>query len=68
MRDEGDSRALLLGAVAGAIAGSMLALVYRRWNRRREAEGAKPIQTRQVVRLGVSLMPVMRQFLELISS
>jgi hypothetical protein len=68
MRDEGDSRALLWGAVAGAITGSMLALVYQRWNRRRAAEGAKPIQTRQVVRLGVSFMPVLRQFLELISS
>jgi hypothetical protein len=68
MRDERDSRALLLGAVAGAITGSMLALLYRRWNRQREAEGAKPIQTRQVVRLGVSLLPVLRQFLELLSS
>jgi hypothetical protein len=67
MRDEGDRRAILLGATAGAITGSMLGLLFRRWNRRRQAEGAQPIQTRQVIRFGVTLMPVLRQFLELIS-
>ncbi len=67
MRDEVDRRAVLLGATAGAITGSILVLLFRRWNLRRQAEGAKPIQTRQVIRFGVSLMPVLRQFLELIS-
>lgn len=66
MRDKGEGRAILLGAIVGAASGSVLALLYRRWSRQRQAEGAKPIQTRQVIRLGAVLMPVIRQFLELI--
>lgn len=66
MKDKGEGRAILLGAIVGAASGSVLALLYRRWSRQRQAEGAKPIQTRQVIRLGAVLMPVIRQFLELI--
>ena len=66
MKDKGEGRAILLGAIIGAASGSVLALLYRRWSRQRQAEGAKPIQSRQVIRLGTALMPVIRQFLELI--
>jgi hypothetical protein len=67
MRDEGDRQAVLLGAAVGALTGSMLVLLLRRRNRRRDEEGAEPIETRQLIRFGVSLMPVLRQFLELMS-
>lgn len=67
MRDEGEKRAVFWGAIIGAVSGSMLAVLYRRRARQRRTEGAKPIETGQVVRLGMSLVSVLRQFLELIS-
>jgi hypothetical protein len=67
MRDEREKRAILWGAIIGAVSGSLLAVLYRRWTRQRRTQGAKPIQTGQVVRLGMSLVSVLRQFLELIS-
>jgi hypothetical protein len=67
MRDEGEKRAIIWGAIIGAVSGSLLAVLYRRRARQRRIEGAKPIQTGQVVRLGMSLISVLRQFLELIS-
>jgi len=67
MRDEAEKRAILWGAVIGAVSGSLLAVLYRRWTLQRRIEGAKPIKTGQVVRFGMSLVSVLRQFLELIS-
>jgi predicted membrane protein len=67
MLDRGEKRAILWGALIGAASGSLLAVLYRRWRRQRHTEGTRPIKTREVIRLGVSLASVMRQFLQLIS-
>ena len=67
MKEKGRGRVLLLGALAGAVSGAVLGIIYLRWNRQRRAEGARPIKTGQLVRVGVSLMPAIRQLLELLS-
>jgi len=67
MKEEGRGRVLLFGALAGAVSGTLLGIMYLRCNRRRQAEGASPIKTGQLVRVGVSLMPALRQLLELLS-
>ena len=67
MKEEGRGRVLLFGALAGAVSGVLLGIIYFRWNRQRRAEGARPIKTRQLVRVGVSLMPAIRQLLELLA-
>jgi len=67
MRDEGEKRAIFWGAVIGAASGSLLAVLYRRWMRQRQAEGTKPIKTGQMVRLGMSVLSLLRQLLEMIS-
>jgi hypothetical protein len=67
MRGRQQRRVVLLGAIFGAVSGVVMALVYQRWSRQRQREGAKRIQTRQLIRLGTSLIPAVRQLLELIS-
>ncbi len=67
MLDQGEKRAIFVGAIIGALSGSLLAVVYRRRAQRRPAGAAKPNKTGEWVRFGVSLVPVLRQFLELIS-
>jgi len=67
MRDEGEKRAICLGAVVGALSGATLAVLYRRWRRQRQVRGAKLINARQAVRLGVAVLSVLRQIMELIS-
>jgi len=67
MLDQGERRAIFVGAIIGALSGSFLAVLYRRRAQRRPVGAAKPDKTGQWVRLGVSLIPVLRQFLELIS-
>jgi len=67
MLDEGEKRAVVWGGLVGAATGSLLALLYRRWVRQGRAEGPKPIRTGQAVRLGISVLTVLRQFLEMIS-
>jgi membrane associated rhomboid family serine protease len=67
MRDKGEKRAAFWGAIIGAVSGALLAVQYRRLTRQRQIEGAKPIETSQVVRLGMSMATVLRQFLELLS-
>lgn len=62
-----EKRTALLGAVLGAVFGSVFAVLCRRWAYQRRLRGGKPIQVRQVVRLSLSLLPVVRQFLKLIS-
>lgn len=66
MRRSEASRAILIGAAGGALAGVLLALLYGRWRQRR-GQSAKPIQPRQVVRLGAALLPVVRQIADLLS-
>lgn len=67
MLDQGEKRAIFAGAIIGALSGSLLAVLYRRRAQQRPAGAAKPDKTGQWVRFGVSLIPVFRQFLELIS-
>ncbi len=67
MKDEGEGKAILLGAILGALSGAAFAVWYRRWTLQRRGEGGQPIQARQVMRLGASLMPVVRQVLQLLS-
>ncbi len=67
MLNEGDRRAILLGALFGAASGSLLALLYRRWSRQRAPGERTPIKAGQVMRLGVALMPALRQLAELLS-
>lgn len=62
-----ERRTALLGAVLGAVFGSIFAVLCRRWAYQRRLRGGKPIQVRQVVRLSLSLLPVVRQLLKLIS-
>jgi len=67
MLDEGEKRAVVWGGLVGAAAGALLALLYRRWVRQRRAEGPKPLRKGQAVRLGISVLTVLRQFLEMMS-
>jgi len=67
MRDRDQARAVLWGAVLGALFGSLAAVLYRRSRRQGRATGAKPIRTQQLVRLGAAVVAVLRQFAELIS-
>ncbi len=66
MRRSEASRTILIGAAGGALVGVLLALLYGRWQQRRGVS-AKPIEARQVVRLGATLVPVVRQIAELFS-
>jgi hypothetical protein len=65
--DKEDTRAVLVGALLGAASGSLLALLYRRAARQRQLQGARPLPPGKVVRLGMSLVPVFRQLLDLLS-
>lgn len=67
MKDEEEGKAILLGAVLGALSGAAFALFYRRWASQRRGEGGRPIQAGQVMRLGASLVPIARQVLRLLS-
>jgi hypothetical protein len=67
MKDAGDRRAALVGAILGALSGASIAVVYRRWQRLRRRSGAQPIRVRQVVPLASSVLTVVRQFLDLVS-
>ncbi len=66
MKDEGQERTVLIGALMGAGIGALVGVLLSRSVRRRRAEGAKPIKTTQWVRFGVSLMPSIRQLLDLL--
>ena len=66
MRQRNEVRFVLIGAVLGAFSGAALALTYSR-RRSLGTNVYKPIQAGQVVRLGVALVAVARQFLELLS-
>nr|MBC7244198.1 hypothetical protein [Chloroflexota bacterium] len=67
MRYGRQRRTALLGAILGAFLGSMLALLYYRWASQRQQEEGEPIEARQIIRFSLSLIPVLRQFLKLIS-
>jgi hypothetical protein len=67
MKKDGQTRAILLGAIFGALSGVVVTLLYRRYGRRRGSGETRPIQTGQVVRIGVAAVSLVRQFLELLS-
>ncbi len=62
-----DTRTLVVGALLGAASGSLLALLWRRAARERQLQGRKPLPPDKVARLGLSLMPVFKQLMELLS-
>jgi hypothetical protein len=62
-----DRQAVLFGALLGAATGSLLALLYQRAARERQLQGRRPLPPGRVARLGVSLVPVFRQLLDLLS-
>lgn len=65
--DRGDRQAVLFGALLGAVSGSLLALLYRRAARERQLQGRKPLPPAKLARLGLSLMPALRQLVDLLS-
>jgi hypothetical protein len=66
MRDQADRRAVIVGAIIGAVCGASLAMLYQRWRQARPAK-RKSIKVGQVVRLGGNVATVVRQILELIA-
>jgi len=62
-----DRQAVFIGALLGAASGSLLALLYRRAARERQLQGKRPLPPGKVMRLGMSLVPVFRQLLDLLS-
>jgi hypothetical protein len=60
------SRTILVGAVAGAVVGVLLALLYGRQRQQRPG-GGKPIRPSQVLRLGAALVPIVRQIADWLS-
>jgi len=66
-REEKPARTILLGAVSGALIGAVLGLLYYRARQRRGALPRRPVQARQIMRLGVTLAPALRQVLDLLS-
>ncbi len=67
MEDDDVRRTAVLGAFLGALLGAIFAVLYRRWAYQRRLRGGKPIRARQIVRFSLALVPVVRQFLKLIS-
>ena len=65
--DKEDRRVMLVGALLGAASGSLLALLYRRAAHQRKLQGRDSLPPGKVARLGVSLLPVFRQLLDLLS-
>jgi len=55
-----------VGAVVGGILGALGGLLYQRLEQQRQREGSPPPSRKAVVRLGVSLLPALRQLLELL--
>lgn len=60
-----EAHALLTGAFVGALSGAALGLLYER--RRDKTVVTKPLALGQVVRLGVNLVSLARQFFDLLS-
>ena len=60
-----EAQAILIGAFLGALSGAALGLLYQR--RRDNTASAKPLPPGQVVRLGVNVVALARQFFDLLS-
>jgi hypothetical protein len=60
-----EAQAILIGAFLGALSGAALGLLYER--RKDQAALAKPLAPGQVVRLGVNVVSLARQFFDLLS-
>ena len=66
-KDRGERRVLFMGAFLGAVLGCVLALLWHRRTLRHPAGVRQPTQVRKLIRLGSSLVPVVRQVLDLVS-
>ena len=60
-----EKRAMLLGAVLGAVAGAGLALLFQRRRLPFVDRGHKPIHAGQLVRLSSAVATVVRQLMEM---
>ena len=60
-----EAQAILIGAFLGALSGAALGLAYQR--RRDQAAPAKPLPPGQVMRLGVNVVSLARQFFDLLA-
>jgi hypothetical protein len=60
-----EAQAILLGAFLGAVSGAALGLLHQR--RKDEGVTAKPLAPGQVVRLGVNVVSLARQFFDLLA-
>jgi hypothetical protein len=58
---------VLVGAVVGGVFGALGGLLYQRLEQQRQREGSPPPPRKALVRLGVSLLPALRQLLELLA-
>ncbi len=60
-----EAQAIVIGAFLGALSGAALGLLYQR--QRDKAGPGKPMPTGQVVRLGVRVVSLARQFFDLLA-
>jgi len=65
MLNANEKRAMLLGAVLGAVTGAGLALLFQRRRLASPRRERKPIQVRHVVRLSSAVATVVRQLMEM---
>jgi len=62
-----EKRAMLLGAVLGALAGAGLALVFQRRRPLSPEQERKPIRAGQLVRLGSAIAILVRQLMDMLA-
>jgi len=67
MPNQTEKRAMLLGAVIGAVCGAAIGLLFQRWRASHPAGERKRIRAGQVLRLGSAIAAVVRQVAELVS-
>ena len=65
MKDGTERRAMLIGTVVGAVCGALAGVLFQRWQQQRGASGSRPVKPGQLVRLGMAVAVVVRQFTEL---
>ena len=67
MKKDGKSHTIFLGAVLGALSGMMVAILCQRYRHRRAEGETSGIQPQKLVRVGVAMAALFRQFLDLLS-